>query len=316
MTGKWATLVLIFTTLAVAVGGAACPAAAEEDELQFEQVLAIKDLGEGETLKRPMSVVMDGLGRILVNDLSDKVHVFDQNGKFLFSFGKKGKKDGQFRDTYGLAVDAQNRIYVSDTGNYRVQVFDKDGNFLTKFGTKGEGEDQFLRPGSMAVKDKTLYVVDVEAHRVSAWSLEGQHLFNFGEKGTKEGQFMYPQGIAIGPDGSVYVVDGLNFRVEIFDSQGEYSDKFGKQGDTQGTFSRPKGVAIDAAEQVFVADGLLNLVQVVDNVGEYLGKIGGESETPLFAQPYGIWVDKQGRVYVCDRGNDEIKVFAPKKKRN
>jgi DNA-binding beta-propeller fold protein YncE len=313
--GKWSTLGLFFAALALAFGAAVFPAVAEEEDgLQFEQVLTIKSLGDGKVLKRPMSVVVDGQGRIIVNDLSDEVHVFDPNGRFLFSFGKKGKKDGQFRDTFGLATDAQNRIYVSDTGNYRVQVFDPDGKFLAKFGAKGDGEDRFLRPGSLAIKDQTIYVADVEAHRVSAWNLDGRHLFNFGEKGTKEGQFMYPQGIAIGPDGTVYVVDGLNCRVELFDPKGEYSDKFGKQGDTEGTFSRPKGIAIDAEEQIFVADGLLNLVQVVDNAGEYLGKIGGDSETALFAQPYGVWADRQGRVYVADRGNDEIKVFVPKKK--
>ncbi len=315
MTTRWTALGLLFIALAVVLGGTSLSVAAEDEGLQFDQVLTIKDLGNGETLRRPMTVIVDGSGRIIVNDLSDKVHIFDQNGKYLSSFGKKGKKDGQFRDTFGLAVDAQNRIYVSDTGNYRVQVFDKDGNFLTKFGAKGEGDDQFLRPGSMAVKDKTIYVVDIDAHRVSAWNLDGQHLFNFGAKGTKQGEFMYPQGIAVGPDGSVYVVDGLNFRVEIFDAKGEYSDKFGKQGDTEGTFSRPKGIALDAEEQVFVADGLLNLVQVVDTSGEYLGKIGGDSETAIFAQPYGMWVDKQGRIYVADRGNDEIKVYAPKKKK-
>lgn len=309
---SWLGLLLVISALIL--GGTGLALAAEEG-LQFDQVLMLKDLAGGETLKRPLSVVTDGLGRIIVNDLSDKVHLFDQNGKYLLSFGKKGKKDGQFRDTFGLAVDSQNRIYVSDTGNYRVQVFDKDGNFLAKFGTKGEGDDQLLRPGSMFIKDQTIYVVDIDAHRVSAWSLEGQHLFNFGAKGTKDGQFMYPQGIAVGPDGSVYVVDGLNFRVEIFDPKGEYSDRFGRQGDTEGTFSRPKGIAITPAEEVYVADGLLNLVQVVDTAGEYLGKIGGDSETPLFAQPYGVWVDQQGRIYVADRGDDAIKVYAPKKKK-
>ncbi|MGE5508828.1 MAG: NHL repeat-containing protein [Chitinophagales bacterium] len=314
MTTRWSVLAILVMFLVVTVGVSAPAAFAEEQAMLYDQVLTIKDLGDGEALRRPMSVVVDGLGRILVNDINDKIYVFDQAGKLITSFGKKGKKDGQFRDTYGVAVDAQNRIYVSDTGNYRIQVFDKDGNFLSKFGAKGEGDDQFMRPGSMVVKGDRLYVADTDLHRVSVWSLDGKHLFNFGQKGTKDGQFMYPQGIAAGPDGSIYVVDGLNFRVEVFDANGKYSDKFGKQGDTEGTFARPKGIAIDQEENVYVADGLLNLVQVVDTVGEYLGKIGGESETAIFAQPYGVWFDeKTGKVYVADRGNDEIKVFLPRK---
>lgn len=305
----WLSLVVV---LMMMVGSNLAALAEGDDDLKFEQVMSIKDAGNGETLKRPMSVVVDSKGRIIVNDLSDRIFIYDKDGKLVKSFGKRGKKDGQFKDTFGLAVDSKDRIYVSDTGNYRVQVFDPEGNFVSAFGKKGAGDGELARPGSMVVYKDRIYVIDIENHRVSAWDLNGKWLFHAGSQGSAKGKMSYPQGITFDASGTMYVVDSLNFRISKFADDGEFDSVFGKQGDTEGTFSRPKGIAVDGEDNVFIVDGLLNLVQVVDTEGEYLGKIGGDSEQALFSQPYGIYFSN-GRIFVADRGNDEIKVFVPKK---
>lgn len=52
------------------------------------------------------------------------VHVFSKDGDYLRSIGQKGSRVGMFRSPEGIATDnAQNHIYVVDTGNDRVQVF-------------------------------------------------------------------------------------------------------------------------------------------------------------------------------------------------
>ena len=52
----------------------------------------------------------------------NRVSVFDENHKYIKSFGKKGDKDGEFSKPYVIAVD-DGCVYVSDTENNRVQVF-------------------------------------------------------------------------------------------------------------------------------------------------------------------------------------------------
>jgi len=42
------------------------------------------------------------------------------DGQLLGRFGSVGSGPGQFATPWGLAVDAQRRIYVGDTGNRRV----------------------------------------------------------------------------------------------------------------------------------------------------------------------------------------------------
>ena len=49
-----------------------------------------------------------------------RVTRFDLNGRILGRYGKTGSGFGQFATPWGIAVDAQKRIYVADTGNRRV----------------------------------------------------------------------------------------------------------------------------------------------------------------------------------------------------
>ena len=54
---------------------------------------------------------------------SDRVSIFDHTGKYIKSFGKKGKKDGEFDRPHAIAVSDEGYVYVSDTKNNRIQVF-------------------------------------------------------------------------------------------------------------------------------------------------------------------------------------------------
>lgn len=276
-------------------------------------VMELHELPEG-AITRPMDVVTDCQGRILVVDNLDRVLIFDSEGNFLKSFGERGKREGQFRDPSAIAVDDRCRIFVADSGNNRVQVFDSEGNYLYEFGEKpprrGEpGPGQLARPIAMTVHDGLVYVVDIDAHRVHVFTVEGEFQRAFGRLGTGDGELNYPVGIGFDQEDYLYIVNALNFRIEVFAPDGEWEYNFGKAGDTVGCFSRPKTIASDSSGNLYVTDSLLNLIQILDYEGEYLGRIGGQSETPLFAQPFGIWIDPNDRLYVADRGNDRIMVF-------
>ena len=58
------------------------------------------------------------------------VQVFTRNGKFVYSFGKKGNGQGELNGPTGVCVDAS-YVYVADNSNNRVSVFTKDGQFIT-----------------------------------------------------------------------------------------------------------------------------------------------------------------------------------------
>ena len=76
----------------------------------------------GQRLQFPVSVAV-GPGDCVYVVEEDRVSVFDENHKYIKSFGKKGKKDGEFNEPYAIAVNDGGCVYVSDTENNRVQVF-------------------------------------------------------------------------------------------------------------------------------------------------------------------------------------------------
>ena len=51
------------------------------------------------------------------------VSIFDNKGKFMKSFGKRGDKAGEIDELRGIAVARNGFVYVSDNGNNRIQVF-------------------------------------------------------------------------------------------------------------------------------------------------------------------------------------------------
>jgi DNA-binding beta-propeller fold protein YncE len=62
-----------------------------------------------------------------VDALFDTVQVFDLAGRLLLPWGQSGTGPGQFGVPSGIAISADNHIYVADTYNHRVQVFEYIG---------------------------------------------------------------------------------------------------------------------------------------------------------------------------------------------
>ena len=74
---------------------------------------------------KPASIATDTQGNVYVADLSNyRVCKFDGNGRFLTTWGSRGKGDGQFNElSAGIVVDAQGYVYVADPYNDRVEKF-------------------------------------------------------------------------------------------------------------------------------------------------------------------------------------------------
>jgi hypothetical protein len=80
---------------------------------------------------------------------------------------------------------------------------------------------------------------------------------------------------------------------------------------TMGTFNRETDIAWDAQDNAFVSDGYGNSrVVKINKDGVWLKAVGthGSGENQ-FSTPHGIATDKQGNVYVADRGNFRIQVY-------
>lgn len=168
-------------------------------------------------IERPAGLAYDrDRGRLYVADtLAHKIVVFDQTGRRLFSFGRRGGETGTFNYPTHLFLRA-GRLYVNDTMNFRLQIYDLEGNVVSGFGRHGDGSGDFSQPkGVGADRDGHVYVADAMFDAVQIFDAAGNFLLAFGKTGTGAGDFWLPGGLFVAGD-RIYVADTYNRRVQVF----------------------------------------------------------------------------------------------------
>jgi DNA-binding beta-propeller fold protein YncE len=259
-------------------------------------------------LVRPVSIAVDGRGRLIVADEgAGDVKIFDLQKKSVKVI--RGYKGKEFGTPVGVAVDDADNLYISDASAGRVLEYSPDGKFRAFIG--GE-EGAFKRPASIVFNpaNHLLYVADTQRPRIFAYTTEGKEVKAFGEAGSGPGQFNLPTFLTVDREGRLYVNDTMNCRVQVFTPDGKFVAQFGEAGDGSGYFNRPKGVAVDSEGHIYVAEALFSTVQIFDLQGRYLLSFGEAGRNVgEFYIPAGVAIDGSDRIYVADPFQRRIQVF-------
>lgn len=248
-------------------------------------------------------IYVDGKENIYITDtFSRSLHILDRSrGKYheIFSTG-----NSSFSSPIGVAVDSQQRIYVSDSILKKVFVFNEQEKCIFSIGS-----GRLQRPTGIAVDGGggKLYVVDTLEHKIKIFSPDGRFLKAWGKRGLNPGEFNFPTCISIDRNHRVYVGDSMNFRIQVFDGERNLLNSFGQAGDGTGFFSQIKGVAVDSEGHIYVTDAQFDVVQVFDIRGNFLLAFGESgSNWGEFQLPCGIFIDRFDNIYVADRLNQRI----------
>ncbi|HAQ56892.1 MAG TPA: hypothetical protein DCR44_05800 [Acholeplasmatales bacterium] len=111
-----------------------------------------------------------------------------------------------FNGAKDLFIDADDHLYVADTGNHRIVVLDPDGNFLYSF-----GEDLLEKPLGIYVRDDLIYVADYGLGLVDA-DLGAVYVFSIDKtKATPEEAIALVRTYST-PSSVLLEVDGFIFR--------------------------------------------------------------------------------------------------------
>jgi DNA-binding beta-propeller fold protein YncE len=212
----------------------------------------------------------------------------------------------------GVAVDSEDRLFVSDAQLHAITCFSPTGAVLSVFGTKFLG-----RPGGIAIDQQRnrLYAADAKESRIAVFdtkSFEFKGYFGTPSKPGKSenGTFGSPTNVAVDRQGNIYVADTLNCRVQILNPAGKFLRKFGTQGDRPGEFIRPKGIAVDSEGHVYVADAEFNNFQVLSGEGQPLLAVGMLGSAPgEFALIAGLHIDSKDRIYTTEMYAGRIQIF-------
>ena len=119
--------------------GASMLATVQAQELSFtlHEQLIIGDDEEAPSeylFYYPEIVRTDSQGNIYIKDARRAdVRVFDANGRYVTTVGKRGEGPGELREVFGMHVDGDDRVIVADRTSRRLTIFtDMGKSFTTK----------------------------------------------------------------------------------------------------------------------------------------------------------------------------------------
>ena len=146
---------------------------------------------------------------------NDRVQKFSPTGDFLLQWGSHGEELGQFRRPQNMAIDAKDRIWITDACNHRIQVFDTNGKLLDHWGREGSGVGELYYPYDIVLDEHNhVYICEYGNHRVQKFTPDGKPIASWGTNGRGPGQLHNPWALVRDSRGRLHILDSNNHRVQ------------------------------------------------------------------------------------------------------
>jgi hypothetical protein len=308
--------------------------------------------GAAARFNTPFGVAIDGTGNIYVSDTGNhtirKISPAGLVSTLAGLAGSAGNSNGvgssaRFRSPRGMAIGANNNLFVADATDNTIRQITPDGHVTTFAGSgspgsadkKGTAASFYFPVGLAADAAGILYVADARNSTIRKIALDAtvSTLAGLaGQAGSADGTndtalFSGPQGLVVGPDSNIFVSDTVNHTVRRVTPTGVVTTLVGSAGqkgsidstNTAARFNLPLGIAIDENTNLYVADSANNSIRKVTAalaVTTFAGSTGGSGSADAngnnarFNLPVGAAFDPAGNLYVADQGNKTIRKMA------
>ena len=162
----------------------------------------------------PSGLARDEKGNLFVSDTGNsRIQYINEQGLLLYSFGRRGQKEGELYFPSGLAYDRRRQqLYVCDRGNNRIAVFGSTGDHRFSL-----GESFLNKPRKIVIHpshESVLFIADVGD--VYLYDIETKrHKSVFYNVGAVELEAA-PTSIAIDRSGLLYVSHASRPTIQVF----------------------------------------------------------------------------------------------------
>ena len=208
---------------------------------------------------------------VLIDKVTNSLVICDwQNRRVVRWIRHSGTTQGEVLidqiKCFGLAMDEQRNLYVSDTEKHEVRRYeidrgDKKGTLVAGGNGKGARLNQLYQPKYLFVdRQQTLYVSDSDNHRVMKWNKggkEGTVVAGGQDKGKLATQLSFPYRPIVDTMGTLYVTEGVDNRVTRWPKgakQGTIIVSGKGHGDADDQFNTPHGFFFDKHGHLYVVD--------------------------------------------------------------
>ena len=178
--------------------------------------------------------------------------------------------------------------------NHKIK-HDKDGEYCITYTPDCVGQHDVVIAANCRPLTGSPWRVYVFPHRYKS-------VFSFGSHGKAQGQFDMPVDVAINDKtGNVAVADNKNNRVQLFSSEGKHLNTISDKElikPTSVAFTRSSELIVIAAGKMFYFNS--------EN-----GKLFSDSTNKHLKEPFRLTIARDGRMVVCDCGDNAVKVLSP-----
>ncbi|CAF4039984.1 unnamed protein product, partial [Adineta steineri] len=194
--------------------------------------------------------------------------IYDEGNKRVVRYFAQNQRNPEILMSnvacYGLTIDKNGFIYVSDCENHEVRRWkqgDKEGKLVAGGNGQGNHLNQLHYPTYIFIdQDYSLYISDCYNDRVMKLkkdAKEGIIVASGNGQGNSLKQLNRPHGVIVDDLGHIYVVDWGNNRVMRWcegDKEGEIIVGGNDQGNQSNQLYYPTGLSFDNEENLYVAD--------------------------------------------------------------
>lgn len=244
---------------------------------------------------QPTGITIDPQGNLFVadagNDLIRKINptgtVSTIAGSDTSGFANGAGAAAVFFDPVGVAVDANDNVYVADAGNSLIRLVSSGGSVSTFAGSISSDTSFLISPfnnptGVALGPNGNVFVANYLDNNILQISQSGtvstyagiDTLQGANNGPAAQATFYYPNNVAVDASGNLYVSDGVNNLIRKITTDGMVST-FAGNGmagavDSTGvnaSFNGPTGLAFDAAGNLYVADSNNNEIRKITPAG-------------------------------------------------
>ncbi len=224
----------------------------------------------------------DKYGNIyILNPSKSILYKYSFRGRLLFKIGGKGSYNGKFNNPTSLAIDKNNYIYISDSGNSRIQKFNASGHFVTKWGHAATADEAEIDPyafhglGSIGVDANSKVYAQtsgIQGGLIKKYYSNDDYI----SKSMIEGPMSHAK---IDTSGNVYSL--YKNGIVKLDKYGRLKDAWGgvkgsgALGYTPGNHFALTDMVFDSQNNMYTFDSKKYLIQKFSKSGRYLKSWGG-----------------------------------------